>query len=218
MEYPNKEPNDIFPVDSKLSVWEKIKGPLGKIVLALIFFALFLVLILSMKAADDKTNQKVSEEFRKGLIEKGSMANSVFLAGAGEIANGNNETTLTPKEKVTPDKEKPLVIASQENKEDTPAEKVVENNPKSVPVVGKDTTKKATAVAKPPVLPKKETSKAISCKDERDGKDHPKNSTTKGKHMDEDCCPDPDEWPKPGCVYSHKGLALMLSGPTKKKK
>ncbi len=40
--------------------------------------------------------------------------------------------------------------------------------------------------------------------------DHPSYSDTKGKHTDEDCCPDPDEWPKPGCVYSPAGYALML--------
>jgi hypothetical protein len=43
--------------------------------------------------------------------------------------------------------------------------------------------------------------------------DHPRKSDTKGKHRDEDCCPDPDEWPKPGCAYSAAGLALMMSGP-----
>jgi hypothetical protein len=40
--------------------------------------------------------------------------------------------------------------------------------------------------------------------------DHPSYSDTKGKHMDEDCCPDPDEWPKPGCAYSASAIALML--------
>lgn len=45
--------------------------------------------------------------------------------------------------------------------------------------------------------------------------DHPKNSKTKGKHMDEDCCPDPDEWPNPHCAYSAGGLNLMRSAPKK---
>jgi hypothetical protein len=49
------------------------------------------------------------------------------------------------------------------------------------------------------------------------GDDHPSMSDTKGKHMDEDCCPDPDEWPKPGCIYSAKGYSIMLSGAPKKK-
>ena len=44
-------------------------------------------------------------------------------------------------------------------------------------------------------------------------KDKPRNSKTKGKHMDEDCCPDPDEWPNPRCAYSSDGLGLMRSGP-----
>lgn len=55
----------------------------------------------------------------------------------------------------------------------------------------------------------------ISC---RKKNDHPGKSDTKGKHMDEDCCPDPDEWPKPGCIYSPKGYAIMLKGPPGKKK
>ena len=30
---------------------------------------------------------------------------------------------------------------------------------------------------------------------------HGKKSKTKGRHMDEDCCMDPDEWPNPRCQY-----------------
>ena len=41
----------------------------------------------------------------------------------------------------------------------------------------------------------------------------PSNSDTKGKHMDEDCCPDPDEWPNPGCAYSAHDYGVMMSGP-----
>ena len=52
----------------------------------------------------------------------------------------------------------------------------------------------------------------ISCREDIKGADY---SDTKGKHIDEDCCPDPDEWPKPGCVYSAAGYALMLKGPRK---
>jgi len=54
---------------------------------------------------------------------------------------------------------------------------------------------------------------SISCKKSNYG--HPSKSDTKGKHVDEDCCPDPDEWPKPGCVYDAKGYAIMLKGPRK---
>jgi len=44
--------------------------------------------------------------------------------------------------------------------------------------------------------------------------DHPSYSKKhKGKHMDEDCCPDPDEWPNPTCAYSGGALGLMRSGP-----
>ncbi len=38
----------------------------------------------------------------------------------------------------------------------------------------------------------------------------PSYSTTKKKHMDEDCCPDPDEWPDPKCRYSAKDYKIML--------
>ena len=54
----------------------------------------------------------------------------------------------------------------------------------------------------------------LSCPEKNYG--HPSKSDTKGKHTDEDCCPDPDEWPKPGCVYDAKGYSIMLSGPAKK--
>jgi len=55
----------------------------------------------------------------------------------------------------------------------------------------------------------------VSCPEKNDG--DPGRSQTKGKHIDEDCCPDPDEWARPGCVYSPHGYALMLKGPVKKK-
>jgi len=59
--------------------------------------------------------------------------------------------------------------------------------------------------------PKATQTVRLSCPEKNDG--DPSYSETKGKHMDEDCCPDPDEWPKPGCVYDARGLALMLKGP-----
>jgi len=56
----------------------------------------------------------------------------------------------------------------------------------------------------------------ISCREDNYG--HPSYSSHgKGKHMDEDCCPDPDEWPKPGCVYDAHSYAIMLGGPPKGK-
>jgi hypothetical protein len=49
--------------------------------------------------------------------------------------------------------------------------------------------------------------------------DHPSYSNKgKGKHMDEDCCPDPDEWPNPRCAYSGNALGVMMSGPPARKK
>ena len=55
-------------------------------------------------------------------------------------------------------------------------------------------------------------SRKVSCKEPDDG--HPSYSQKNSVfHQDEDCCPDPDEWPKPGCIYDARGLALMLKGP-----
>ena len=57
------------------------------------------------------------------------------------------------------------------------------------------------------VRPRNPVARKISC---AEANDNPSYSDTKGKHVDEDCCPDPDEWPKPGCSYSPAGYALML--------
>ena len=58
------------------------------------------------------------------------------------------------------------------------------------------------------MVARKPVARKISC---AVANDHPqKSSQGKGKHTDEDCCPDPDEWPKPGCIYSPAGYALML--------
>ncbi|HOW60380.1 MAG TPA: hypothetical protein P5548_02480 [Candidatus Moranbacteria bacterium] len=47
-------------------------------------------------------------------------------------------------------------------------------------------------------------------------KDKPGWSSRKNKnHMDEDCCADYDEWPKPGCAYTSADFKIMLDGPTK---
>jgi hypothetical protein len=62
----------------------------------------------------------------------------------------------------------------------------------------------------PRVIVRKPVVLRISCAEKND---HPSYSDTKGKHMDEDCCPDPDEWPKPGCAYSPSSRALMLKRP-----
>lgn len=45
--------------------------------------------------------------------------------------------------------------------------------------------------------------------------DHPSYSNKhKGKHLDEDCCPDPDEYPNPWCSYSASELSVMISHPS----
>lgn len=49
----------------------------------------------------------------------------------------------------------------------------------------------------------------IVCSDKHD---HPSYSNKhKGKHMDEDCCPDPDEYPNPWCFYSASQFSVMLA-------
>lgn len=37
-------------------------------------------------------------------------------------------------------------------------------------------------------------------------------SATKSKHIDEDCCPDPDEWPNLRCRYKPSDFNIMLKG------
>jgi len=74
----------------------------------------------------------------------------------------------------------------------------------SVAQISKDIVKKATSA------PKVRYTSGATCSHK---KDHPRKSKNKGKHMDEDCCPDPDEWPNPRCAYSTKGLVIMLKGP-----
>ncbi len=38
----------------------------------------------------------------------------------------------------------------------------------------------------------------------------PQRSPNKGNHVDEDCCPDPDEWPNAACAYKPSDFAIML--------
>ena len=66
------------------------------------------------------------------------------------------------------------------------------------------------AIQKAAAAPKVRYTSGATCAHK---KDNPRKSKTKGRHMDEDCCPDPDEWPNPRCAYSAKGLAIMLKGP-----
>ncbi len=38
----------------------------------------------------------------------------------------------------------------------------------------------------------------------------PTRSPNKGNHVDEDCCPDPDEWPNSLCIYKASDYSIML--------
>ena len=65
----------------------------------------------------------------------------------------------------------------------------------------------AKQVAGPPAIKRN-----LRCPAKIDG---PSISTkNKVNHMDEDCCPDYDEWPKPNCIYTAADYAIMLKGPT----
>jgi hypothetical protein len=79
------------------------------------------------------------------------------------------------------------------------------------PAVKKTVTNPApNSVAKPAVKPKvvaPRVSGGIRCPEKIQ---HPSKSDTKGKHTDEDCCPDPDEYPKAGCAYSAHDYSIML--------
>lgn len=69
--------------------------------------------------------------------------------------------------------------------------------------------------SKPKVAPKVEAprvTRGIRCPEKIQ---HPKSSPNKGKHVDEDCCPDPDEYPKAGCAYSSHDFSIMLKGHRK---
>jgi hypothetical protein len=39
----------------------------------------------------------------------------------------------------------------------------------------------------------------------------PMRSPNKGNHVDEDCCPDPDEWPNSLCIYKASDYRIMLT-------
>lgn len=41
---------------------------------------------------------------------------------------------------------------------------------------------------------------------------HPSKSDKQGKHVDEDCCPDPDEWPNLRCKYKPSDYGILLKG------
>lgn len=50
----------------------------------------------------------------------------------------------------------------------------------------------------------------VSCKN--NSSNHDKSVHGKGKHYDEDCCIDKDEWLMPGCVYYRDDAKYSLSG------
>jgi len=67
-------------------------------------------------------------------------------------------------------------------------------------------------VAPPPKPKPKSKPAGIRCPEHIQ---HPKASPNKGKHVDEDCCPDPDEYPRAGCAYSSHDFSIMLKGKPK---
>lgn len=79
------------------------------------------------------------------------------------------------------------------------------------PVAKKTVTPKTN---NPTVAPKVEAPRVVRGRRCPEKNQHPGKSDTKGKHRDEDCCPDPDEWPMPGCAYSAHDYSIMLKSPS----
>ena len=81
---------------------------------------------------------------------------------------------------------------------------------------GGDKVNKTKLYAITPDVPKNSDSKEKDKEKSKKGKntchhsDAPQMSKSKGEHMDEDCCPDPDEWANPKCDYSSKDYGILL--------
>jgi hypothetical protein len=146
-----------------------------------------------------------SEEFQKNSPDK----------NVSEILNSDIETDLYLKTKLQyceEDKKnkrdsklcgQSIQLDKQEELDYEKLVRPIEVKPEFQPKAQKAVPVAHKTIIRKPIIQK------ISCAEKND---HPGYSDTKGKHMDEDCCPDPDEWPKPGCVYSSSGRALMLKG------
>ncbi|HLN19397.1 MAG TPA: hypothetical protein VK255_04495 [Patescibacteria group bacterium] len=65
-----------------------------------------------------------------------------------------------------------------------------------------------------PVAPARPQRGTMICPDSQQ---KPRYSKTKSRHMDEDCCPDPDEWANPQCAYPSAAFKILMAGPPKKK-
>lgn len=116
-----------------------------------------------------------------------------------------NKNKILTKEKIllsySPKGEAEKIFGKMEEKKlpDPLPEIIIEE----LPVEKKAPIPKAPTPKAPPPRP---VVAKISC---NHPSDKPSKSKTKNSHVDEDCCPDPDEYPKPGCVYSAKGLSIL---------
>ena len=135
--------------------------------------------------SDEITNAQPKESMTPEKIESDS--------GILNIKNAN-EYKIKPTEKGCDEYKEQKVSSSFCKKDDEEMMKKIE----------REENEEEIFVSRPRAI-------VLSCQEKNYGR--PSKSDGKGKHMDEDCCPDPDEWPKPGCVYDAKGYSIMLKGP-----
>lgn len=147
------------------------------------------------------------------LLAKSALAQEVFIdptnilgnIGSNDVANQGFESLFQQKVEPVPAVTEPII--TEEPAVDSTVPAVVSEQKKPVapsPVKRVATSQKAIKV---PV-----TTKGTKCPDEHDRPSWSRRNGT--NHMDEDCCADYDEWPKPGCAYDARDFMLMLKGPT----
>jgi hypothetical protein len=180
-------------------IWKKIKNELTGFTFEekKVFAASFLVLLALLWLNGNKFASVAhsEEEIMTNAISKGTINNDSKgdnISGNHDVKNINEYKLKSPEEKCKEDKANKQAsdLCGKDDEEEVKKMKAAEAT--------------AKVIAKPRVV-------RLSCRESNYG--HPSRSDTKGKHMDEDCCPDPDEWPRPGCSYDAHGYGIMMSGP-----
>ena len=215
---------------------KRYSGPLVRFFLNFILFFEELVVSIDRVFENLRVKKILSDPVTKiciaimlNMLMLHLVLNGTLLAATiNQIENGENVVTNTIQKDIDIDKLEKANDGGQLNSANyliSPKEKCdkSEESKKSSELCGKDQVdeksileiKKMDNAEKARLAQVNYQPRRISCRE--DGYGHPSNSSTKGKHMDEDCCPDPDEWPKPGCVYDAHSYGIMLSGPVKKK-
>lgn len=155
-----------------------------------------------------------------------SKKHSPELANCNEKTASENGKLCTPAQGLDLPSLKPdsLDEFQQLGKSNNPAPKVEvlpEVIPDTTPAQPKSNNEQPPKTIIPPtiqpapIVPKIVKTKPIVRVDNRPTcrkkNDHPQRSKTKGTHMDEDCCIDPDEYPDPKCRYTPAQLAIGKS-------